>query len=555
MRKSVSWRALIILSFLTLGACAGTESQEDSTKATLTVGTLDAGIGSAWLEEAAARFEELYKDSTDFEEGKTGVSIQVKASRSYDGEYLLNQTWNHDIMFTEAIDYYALANSGKIMDITDLMTADLSAYGDAEGTTILSKIDESYASFLNKDGHYYGVPFYDTFYGFVYDIDLWQEDGLYLKKGGGYTSDLTQLSDGPDGEAGTSDDGMPATYDDLIALLKLLTDKYGYAFVISNDEQEYVANMFFNFWAMNEGYDGMNLQYKLSTEDAGGVTATNLIESISSDGTVTYMDETTITYENAYLLQNTEAKLQALEVLEAICTSSGISYEVKTKNTEAQSFFIQSRLETDNPCPMCIEGSWFENEARSYLEAMDTKHPNESHGHYALMPIPRATEDQVGTERTRLGLSQSYGVINANCTNAKLAYEFMKFLHSDAELVNYTVSTGMTKPYHYEIPDDIKSTLSTYTLSLIEVTETHKIFYPYANNPIALNNYDDFGFFHWAWNMEYDGASYTHGPWAFFRSSAISDSEKTAQNYWEGTIDYFKTRWSSFLKRAGVTTA
>ena len=44
----------------------------DENKTQISVATWDGGLGSAWLENAAARFEELYKDKS-FEEGKTGI--------------------------------------------------------------------------------------------------------------------------------------------------------------------------------------------------------------------------------------------------------------------------------------------------------------------------------------------------------------------------------------------------------------------------------------------------------------------------------------------------
>ena len=273
-------------------------------------------------------FEEKYKESTEFEDGKVGVKVTVKASRSYDGTYLLNQTWNQDIMFTEAINYYALVNSGKVKDITDLMTADLGDYGDSN-KTILSKIDPSFANFMKKDNKYYGVPFYETFYGFVYDVDLWKEDGLYFRDGGGFTNDLSKRAAGPDGQKGTYDDGMPATYKDLASLFNKLNADYGYSFVYSTDEFEYMANLMFNFWAMNEGYDNMNLQYKLSSADCGGKLATNLID-ISDSGTITKLDPVEITKENAWKLQKTEAKYQVLKLMEdTFCDTSKKYFETK----------------------------------------------------------------------------------------------------------------------------------------------------------------------------------------------------------------------------------
>ncbi len=550
-KKTMRVCALSLLPLCTglLFSCASSGGSQgtDPTKATLSIGTLDAGIGGGWLEEAAERFNELNKDRTDFEEGKTGVQVTVTANRSYDGDYLLKQNWKQDVMFTEAINYYALVNSGKAMDITELMNADLSSYGDAAGTTILSKLDSSISSFLNKGGKYYAIPFYDAFYGFVYDVDLWKEDGLYFSTTGSFTKDLTKLSAGPDGESGTYDDGMPATYDDMKILLNKLKTDYGKAFVISTDEHEYVANMFFNWWAMNEGYDGMNLQFKLNSQEAGGIKAKNLVKTTNSDGTAaSYYDETEITYDNAYMLQRSEGKLKVLKFLEeTICSpSNGTSYyELRSANTDAQSYFVSMKYKKGTACPMALEGSWFTNEASSVIDSIEKKYG--SKGNYAMMPIPRAAKDEVGTEQTSLEVSQSYGLVSSNCKNTKLACEFLKFLHSDQELINFTKSTGMTRALNYKIPSSESEGLSTFTQSLINRKSGNRIFYPYANNDIAVNNYSDFGRFHWAWNSSVEGNNGTQtNPWTFFRNA--DSTNKTAVKYFDGCYDYFQKNWSRY---------
>ena len=120
----------------------GDDDDEDPTKANITVATLDKGIGTAWLENAAREFEELYKDATNFQEGRVGVKVLVKGSTQYDGSYIETANLNHDIYFTEGISYRQLSREGKFLDLTDLMTTPLTGYG--ENKTILSKIDETY---------------------------------------------------------------------------------------------------------------------------------------------------------------------------------------------------------------------------------------------------------------------------------------------------------------------------------------------------------------------------------------------------------------------------
>ena len=125
-----------------LAGCKGRKSntggQHDPTKAHISVATLDKGIGTAWLTNAAKEFEELYKDTTGFEEGKTGVEVSVIGSTSYNGAYIENNPLNEDIYFTEGIAYRELSRNGKFLDITEAVNTELTDYG--ENKTIMSKI-------------------------------------------------------------------------------------------------------------------------------------------------------------------------------------------------------------------------------------------------------------------------------------------------------------------------------------------------------------------------------------------------------------------------------
>ena len=90
-KKFVALTAMLLMSATTVGAFAGCSGKEiidptyDSSKAALQVGTYEGGVGRAWLDDAARRFEELHKNSTFG--GKTGVQVFVDAHKvNYGGE-------------------------------------------------------------------------------------------------------------------------------------------------------------------------------------------------------------------------------------------------------------------------------------------------------------------------------------------------------------------------------------------------------------------------------------------------------------------------------------
>ena len=168
--------ALTSISVLTgCGRQSSSSESVDSTKAQLTINTFDGGIGDKWLKNAARRFEEANAERTDFEEGRVGVQIHVGKARYAD---MTTQDLNDDIYFQEGFDYYIMGNNNKFADITDVLTT---PNPNDNNKTILDKIDVNLRNYMNRDGKYYAVPFYDGIYGLVYNKSLFEEKEFYLK--------------------------------------------------------------------------------------------------------------------------------------------------------------------------------------------------------------------------------------------------------------------------------------------------------------------------------------------------------------------------------------
>ena len=223
-KKLFALMATLMLGTSAIGAFSGcnfglgggqpaSDNQVDVTKANLSVATFDGGVGKAWLEDAIKRFEEKYATATHFEEGKTGVKISLDGDKNkYGGNKLSESVMNKDVYFTEAVEYYTFVNAGTVANITDVVKAPLTAYG--ETGTIEDKLDPTAKEFMTKkDGNYYMIPFYDGYYGLIYDVELFEQEGFYFDKDGDFTKDKSKFANGPDGQANTYDDGLPATYD------------------------------------------------------------------------------------------------------------------------------------------------------------------------------------------------------------------------------------------------------------------------------------------------------------------------------------------------------
>lgn len=520
------------------GRRSNNNSQHDPTKAHISVATLDKGIGTAWLSNAAKEFEELYKDATNFEEGKTGVEVSVIGSTSYNGAYIENSALNEDIYFTEGIAYRELSRKGKFLDLTETVNAQLSDYG--ENKTIMSKIDDTLADYLTVDGKVYGIPFYDSFYGMVYDMDLWDDESLYLSKDGKFVKRSGDLSLGTDNKTGTLDDGLPATYEEFGKLFNKLLDKEIIPFIASEKGIEYTANYLFNVFADYEGVENMKLTLTLDG------TANDLVaQGWDGTGNIPLQGATTITNDNGYELQRQVGRYKTLKFFNDVIVSSPNNYNKKLEQSHisAQSSFINGK-QLGKPIAMIIEGSWWENEAKSAFATYEKNYGKKSN--YAIMPIPFENAEKAAAsdyKHTYLSLSQSFGIVSKSSQNKGLALEFMKFLHTDKMLSKFTKDTSITRPLNYEISEEDQAQLTTYAKSLIDLKKTANVFYPYSSNQLQLDNNVYFTAFNWTWHTIIGGQEYRH-PWMYF--TTVDNPSPLA--YFNGQYKYFSDLWSSLQK-------
>lgn len=524
----------MLASCVGMAACNGDGDESTSVdttgKTVITVASYNGGLGLDWLKAAAARFSDANAGKS-FETDKTGVVVNVVESLA--GDMLAARSLNEDVYLTESVDYYLMQSQGKFADISDVVRADLN---DGSGKTIEQKMDTAMSSYLKaKDQKYYAIPFYDGFYGFIYDVDLFETKGWFFDEAGNFTK--TSKSTGLDGKAGTYDDGMPKTYAQFAKLVeKIRTDGdditpfvYG-----GTDNEQYFIEVLANYWANYEGKASMQLNWSLNGE-------TNLITGFN--GNTPTIEKKTITDANRLDLQKQAGKYYALQFMRDVVTGNGENYTTASNFKAAQLALIQSHLAGEiqpGAVAMCIDGSWFENEAelsgtfktaakldfRDDIKGKDYKTTRK----FAFMPIPMVDET-CSTKQTLISSNESYCFINAATTGGKLdaAKEFLKFLHTDAEISAFNKVTSITRPYTYTMSETDRAEMSYYGRSLLEMKETADIVYPYSDNLTYIANSTQHRIESWAWTSKF-GASPVDNPFLQFKT----DASLTAQAYFEG---------------------
>ena len=531
MKKRITLlNALAVIGAMSLTGCGGGGGDPvDSTKTQLTILTYDGGVGDAWLNKAARAFEVANKDRTDFDDGKTGVQIHVTKQR-IGGDSLIDSDLTHDIYFTENINYYAMTNKNKMADITDVLTA---ANAKDEGKKIIDKIDGNLKDFMNRNGKYYAVPFYDCIYGLFYDKDLFSEYEFYMTEDGDFTDDPSMFGTGPNGVAGDWDDGLPKTYEQFDSLMEWMRNNRVTPFTYSSNVNmaNYTARAMMSYWSDDEGLEQTNLNYTFNG------TATNIVTNIVEGKAVT--EEVAITKENGYLLRKQAGIYNSLSFADNILCSTPNNYVASSDVQQAQLRFVAGKY-SGQPVGMIFEGTWWQNEAVAAFNAAKAKGAESFN--YGIMPIPKSSESKVGEDATFLNLNASYGFINPQAHNMKLAKEFFAYLHEDAQLKAFTLETGMTRALNYTLTSAEYANVSTFTKDMIAIKQSEhaNLVYPYSKESFVIDN-----------PYIFDADSWVFSTTNLGDNPVISfiNNKSTAQSYFEQHISSITPQqWAGLLK-------
>lgn len=482
--RTIVAATLAAVSVLSVSACGKKDSgeKEDPTKTYLDVGVFNAGLGTAYFDELKKDFEAYYAD-TEFETGKKGVVVRpLKKSTEFNPTNLLGSMKDLEpVMYIlDHGDYEEFTKQGLLSDVTDVMTE---KYLDEDGNiakdtkkeatqTIEDTMLDGYSDVFKKNEHYYAVPYMLSVPGIIYDADLFNENSLYFKKDGSIGANAAAIeagnaSDGPDGIAGTSDDGLPATWGDFLTLLERIRINYT-PFTWAESPSTYQISHLVNaIWANYEGYDNYMLNYSLNGTDSN-------LDDINESNFITLLDQ--------------EGRRAAIKAFYDITKNAG-NYSAKAKpgggnnNTGAQREYIQSKR-FGKRIAMFVENSYWEQEAR---DVFDAETPQSTNGYgkrnFKYMPIPRfvgvdGIADQVNTERVLPAqYANSYICLSAKNTNKNaevqvgIAKLFIKFMQQRSQLVKYTANTGCIRPYTYTITKEEKAICTPYTQSILTFIE------------------------------------------------------------------------------------
>ena len=533
----------LIMMFAAIPLAACNESDEiDDTKTQLYVYNFDGGFGHEWLDSAASRFAERYKDYS-FEEGKKGVQFHFTNTKAGTGGMSnVVETSSEDIFFVEAAFMPELISRGLVLDITDIVTEDMSEFG--ESKSIESKMDGDQKSWFGYNDRYYGVPHYEAYWGITYNVDLFDEYGLYLAaeenngNGGFIINDDDQRTLGPDGKTGmidgvdySADDGLPATYEEFYKLCGYMESEIT-PFIWTGKNITYPDySILGSFTAEYEGYAKTKLNFTFDGEADIVSSVTNGVPDIVQED---------ISVNNGYLLFRQPGRYYSLSFLDTIIDNdwySGDSYKGTTEHLVAQSTYIKSGIVNGSEkIAFLLDGNWWMNEATSAFNALCETYPaaSKENRRFAWMPLPKATDKKVGEQHILVDKNNSAGFINANIAPSKTeaAKKFLQFCCTDESLKEFTLLTETPKGMKYTLTEDELSSLSYFGRSVWEYRSRSQVVRPFDDNEFFRSNVSNF-----IWGENFtatiDNQTYSYA------AKSLRDNNFTAEEYFNGISAYF----------------
>lgn len=529
-----------------VGGGGATEKVIDPTKTQLLVQNYTAGFGDQWLYDLETRFEEAYA-GVSYEDGKMGVQVWHNgAMKDYTAQDVMEGS--ADIYFMEGASYYALTKTaGALEDLTDIV---VNPNKDDNNTTILSKLTQQQKDFYGKtdtdgDAKYYAIPHYEGGWGLIYNKELFDTKGYYLSNPDSEGNCQLVGKDGakgvgPDGVAGTTDDGLPRTYDEFFFLCDEIAVDGPTPICWSGQYREHYLTALLNTLVAEYcGIEQMELNLTFEGEAEDLIVLDENGKIVYENGQIK-MEKKDITPANGYDLSRQAGKYYALQFLEKMMTTDG--YCVKTNafnsthsHTAAQENFLKHGTKFSSGTKsyaMLVDGPWWEAEATAVYDLLGMQDSNftKQNRDFAWMPLPKATEEKVGSKNVYIDTLNALTCVKAGLGPRKqAALDFVRFSATNESLVKFTQITGALKSYKYTLTEGEKSGLSSFAKSVIDYKNNSDLFVMNSGNDFYVTNASAFKLTNY-----YPGTTTFKNPVAAFNEKSMS-----AEAYFEAMAKYW----------------
>ncbi|MBE7084289.1 MAG: hypothetical protein E7373_06800 [Clostridiales bacterium] len=512
---------LSVLTCLSITACAGpsggpSSGKGDKNTTLIYIEHFGGGVGRVWLDDAIVRFKDLVKEKS-YEEGKKGVSFDISSSTYTDTATM--QSSGRNLYFDKVNNISNYIESGMIYPIDDIVKSVIEQK-EGQDVTLESKLNDEYRGGMKgSDGKYYVLPHYEFYNGASYDMDLFENEGLYFadsNNGTEYTCELTgktvyfinedyrTKSVGNDGKSGTADDGMPTTLEEMVALCDYMkNEKEGLsAFVVSGNHVDYTHYFLLGLWGALSGYEEIRSTYTFDSNGkeiqwVSGYSDENLFAGVDTIKKPIVTKETIDSADEGWKTTKTLGKYYAMAFLQLALEKGWIDdrWESGTfMHSDAMNAFVMNGVGKLPKVASIMEGSYWYNEAKGYgnFQSYYDRYKREKNIGWFNFPtsFDKAVTSESNAREEALVASTTFAFINGNLLGKEekkgvvdACKDFLKFLFTDKELVAFTETTGVRiAKTEYEV-DLENSGLSTYQKSVLQLAQNTRVVLQEADNP------------------------------------------------------------------------
>lgn len=474
MKKIPSIVMAFVLTLSLLGCGSVVKDGIDKNRTQLYVAVFNGGFGSQWLKDLGVAYETLHPEI------QVVVDDTKKDELNTDNLKNSASTYGTDVYMGVPVNYLAMIRAGNLAaDITDIVTGNIT-YGESyTDTPIATRMDAQMKSFYNNGTadapQYYAVPVGGSPWGLNYDVDLFEEEELYIASSDGTGTNIVWTSGktgsaaksvGLDGEAGSYDDGTPTTFEDFKELILRMAEKNITPFMWCQDYSSYRYFMLMSMWADYEGAETFNgaLSMDGGTYEIYDDTKSTFEEAMASDG-----KKATIDADNGYYISKMKGKGAAIEFAEFIGQGEYFDRRVNLPSTTfltAQQYYVSSINDPQHSrCAFIIDGGYWYSEIRAYDEdftakRLSTKYPNGRR--YSIMPFPKFSTSK-NTQKSTFLMENAIGAfVYKNTPRLSLAKDFLQFCFSTENIKKQVASTGRHMFYDYTLSEQESNGLPYY---------------------------------------------------------------------------------------------
>ena len=521
---AIAVAAIALSSAACGGKPAGNQGREGYTQIYVAVNS-DGFVGLDWLNKSAEKFNEIM----DEQDVKYEVIVQDGEFNILGtlGDQINSGYSEYSIYFGGQAGIVPLIEQGMILDVSDVYK--MTAPGDTKPIKERMLDYEGFtASFKNLKGEgIYAVPYTSAIFGLVFDYEYFLERGyLYYadvselgavnaqendivaaaegdllvaeKAFGNYDAGEYILSKGKDGKYGTYDDGQAVTMEEFEEIISRmlypgLDGKRDIPFIYTNQYAKgYTTPFMHSIMAQYMGYDNYYnfLALKGDIKDvAGNVQLT--LDKLEKGKDAFETEVVKTAYEKAaqFFYDYVMGKAAEIGDVTDVTTDKLLWENTRTGNSfshkAAQNHFVQAykaSLSGIAQPAFLFEGSYWENEAKATMQQLDEgrKYGQREYRIYLLPAVDGQISEN--NETVFAGMDTSNGVLlnnypkNIRDKGAAVKTEFMnrakQFLAmtmSEEMCVYYTKTTGLRKPFAYELSAEDQAELTPFQRNVFEM--------------------------------------------------------------------------------------